>query len=158
MSIIATIALLAGPVAAALPAPQTASAVDTTHAHDVRIDHRHGPIDARYQGRLVVSQRQVGAVAPNGRPSSLRCVWQADVVVDRAAHHPSGSTMLRAIRRDAVMTGSRPGWCTGARTAIDREVAARTDRVRAQLAAIAADDRPTLVSEVESLHAAGTAG
>ena len=155
MSILATIALLASPLGAA---PAAAPQVADTHAHDVRIDHRTGAIDARYDGRLVVSHRQVGAAAPSGRQSSLRCVWQADVVVDRAARHPSGSTMMRSITRENVMNGSRPGWCVGARTAISRDVAARADQVRAHVTAVAADDRPTLLSEIDTLHAGQVAG
>jgi hypothetical protein len=138
---------------AAVAVPLTA-----TEAHEVRIEHSSGAVDARYHGRLVVAHRQVGAVAPGGRASTLRCAWQADVVVDRAARHPSGSTMARSITRDRVLTGSRPGWCAGARQAIDREVAARSADIRTHLLAVADEDRATLMAETDRLHAHDSAG
>ncbi|HEX8388989.1 MAG TPA: hypothetical protein VF636_08230 [Sphingomonas sp.] len=53
--------------------------------------------------------RQVGAVAPPGRPDTLRCLWTATIGERR-------------------VSGSRHGRCDELRRAIEEEVAARSAR------------------------------
>ncbi|MBM3927666.1 MAG: hypothetical protein FJ335_04300 [Sphingomonadales bacterium] len=139
-------ALLAG--AAGLAAVST----DIGHNHSVRIDHTRGSIDADYRSRVAISHRQIGAVTPGGVPSTLRCAWQANLIVDRDARHAGGATMTRTMVRDGALTGSRPGWCAGARTAIAQEVAARHETLRGHLVEMAADDHAVLTAEVDRLH------
>lgn len=139
-------ALLAG--AAAI----TGVSTGTGHSHSVRIDHRRGAVDAEYRSRVVVTHKQVGSVAPGRVPTTLRCQWQATLIVDRDARHAGGATMARTMTHDAALTGSRPGWCDGARRAIARDVAARDAALRTKLIAMATDDHPVLTAEIERLH------
>ena len=120
--------------------------------HRVRVEHRGGAVDAVYRADVAIDHRQVGAVGPGGRPSTLRCVWSAGVTVEREARHGSGRVMTRAIRRDDVAQGSRHGWCDGQRDAIAKDVAARTDRVRDAMLAAAEEDRSVLRAELDTLH------
>ncbi|WP_294301730.1 hypothetical protein [uncultured Sphingomonas sp.] len=141
-----TTALLAG--AAAVAGVST----DIGHSHSVRIDHHRGAIDADYRSRVLITHKQIGSVAPGRVPSTLRCQWQANLVVDRDARHAGGTMMARTMMRDAALTGSRPGWCEGAKRAIAQEVAARESVLRDHLVAMAADDHAVLTAEVERLH------
>ncbi|WP_233150928.1 hypothetical protein [Sphingomonas mollis] len=140
--------LLAGLAMAAAPV--------TAAEHRTRIDHPVGPVDAHYRASVDVAHKQVGAVAPGGRSSSLRCHWSATVNVDRVARHAAGSVMARSISRDAAIKGSRPGWCEGQRTAISRDVAARMDEVHGHMMAVAREDHPVLHAELDRLHGART--
>lgn len=121
--------------------------------HYERIEHQDGPVDAKYRAKTTVNYSQVGMAAPGGRPSSLRCDWTVDMAVSRHARHDSGSSMLREIGRERVLSGSRPGWCRTQRDGIAREIAARTDEIRSHLRAAAQDDRIVLAAEVDRLGA-----
>ncbi|MDP1026428.1 hypothetical protein Q5H91_04325 [Sphingomonas sp. KR1UV-12] len=143
MSLLLAAGLMLGAAAAAQVPP-----VD----HVVRVDHDSGPVDARYNGNVAMTYRQVGATAPGGRPSTLRCLWSADMVVDRQARAISGSTLARSFSRQAVMNGSRHGWCDAHRAAIDQEVAARRDDLHGHVRAMAAEDHEILRHEIDRLH------
>jgi len=136
------------------PAIPTAPAAD----HAVRIDHHSGPVDARYRGTVAIRHRQVGAVAPAGRPQTLRCRWSADLIVDRHATSAAGATMSRRLSRDDVATGQRPGWCGTQRAAIAQEVAARVEAMDRHLVAVAREDHDTLRAELDRLHGATRGG
>ncbi len=120
--------------------------------HSLRIDHASGTTEVHYRGDVDVVHRQVGAVAPGGRASTLSCRWKANVSVTREARHASGSTMTRAIEGARAIEGTRAGWCSTQRDAIAQEVAQRTEAMRAHLLAIAAEDHPVLMAEIERLH------
>ncbi len=148
MSRIWMAALMLGTIAAAAPAAE----------HAVRVDHHSGAIDARYRADVAIEHRQVGAVGPGGRASTLRCVWSAGITVSREARLATGTVMTRSISRDGVAGGSRTGWCDGQRAAIAQEVARRTDTVREHMLAVAADDHSVLRAEADRLHGAPAAG
>lgn len=133
-------------------AAMTAGSTDIAHRHSVRIDHHRGAIDAQYSSRVGVTYKQVGAVTPGRVPSTLRCQWQARLIIERDARHASGTTMSRTMVRNGALTGSRPGWCTGAKAAIARDVTARDAALRAHLLAVAADDHAVLTAEIDRLH------
>lgn len=125
--------------------------------HVMRVDHPAGAVDARYQGRIAVAFRQVGAASPGGRPSTLRCHWRADLAVERVATLSTG-TATRSFGRDAVFAGTRPGWCETSRAAIARDVAARADEVHGHLRALAREDHAPLRADLDRLHAVSRAG
>ena len=125
--------------------------------HVVRVDHPAGAVDARYRGRITIAHRQVGAASPGGRPSTLRCHWRADLAVDRVATLSTG-TATRSFGRDAVLAGTRPGWCETSRAAIARDVAARADEVHGHLRALAREDHAPLRADLDRLHAVSRAG
>ena len=113
-------------------------------AHQVQLDHRGQRVD--------VTHRQIGAVGAPGRPSALRCAWQASVAVQREARHPAGHVLARTVSAEQPLTGSRPGWCATQKDAIARDVAARSDTVREHLLAVAARDQDALVAELDAAH------
>lgn len=119
-------------------------------AHSVRLDHAAGPVHADYRMRIDVRHDQVGVAGPGGRPSTLRCRWQADLVVDRHARHASG-TLHRALREERVASGSRPGWCTTNRAAIAKDVARATEDMRGAVQALARQDTETLRAELDQI-------
>ena len=92
--------LLAG-LALATAATMAAPTIE----HTTRVDHHSGPVEVRYRGAVVVEHRQIGAVAPAGQSSTLRCAWTANMIVDRHAKASSGTLMTRNFARDGVAAG-----------------------------------------------------
>ncbi len=126
--------------------------------HRTQIAHPSGTIDTRYRAGVKIEHRQVGSVGAGGRPSTLRCLWRAGLVVDRHATHASGSTLSRSFTHDDVAKGSRPGWCSAQRASIAQEVAGRSDAIRDRLIQVAQDDHPVLHAEIDRLPGAAQAG
>lgn len=122
--------------------------------HRIELPHASGTVAAHYRGDVIVRERQIGAAGAPGRPSTLRCQWEASLTVERQAHHASGSAVMRSLRRDAVAKGSRTGWCGASRDAIDQEVAARADEWQRHMVAMAEADRTDLLAEIDRLHGA----
>ncbi|UYY79125.1 hypothetical protein [Sphingomonas sp. R1] len=118
--------------------------------HRVRIDHPAGPVHAEYRPRLDIRQTQLGVAGPGGRSSTLRCRWQVDLMVDRRAQHASG-TLQRALRKDAIAAGSRPGWCTANRAAITKDIASATRDMRGAVEALAGQDDRVLRAELDQI-------
>jgi len=139
-------------------ATAVAGAAGITHNHQETIEHHRGAIDARYQSRVTIAHRQVGAVTPGGVSSTLRCAWRADVVVDRDARSVAGVAASRSIAQDGVLKGSHPGWCSGARPAIARAVAAREARLRDHLMATVESDRAAVLADIDRLHGTAARG
>lgn len=117
--------------------------------HRVELDHRGARVDVTYRGDTLIEHKQIGMPAPGGRMSTLRCAWQARVSVHREARVAAGHVLTRTVASATPMEGSRPGWCSGQRVAIARDVAARSEDVRAHLLAVAASDRDTLALELD---------
>ena len=120
-------------------------------AHQVTVQHPSGPVQADYRGTVQVEHRQLGTVAPGGRPSTLRCAWTAHLSVDRAATRGQDASFSRSFVRNDVASGSRPGWCSTNRDAIARDVAARVGDTGRHLALAAGEDRPVLDAELDRL-------
>lgn len=134
------------------------AAPDRGMEHEVRIDHRTGAVESRYSADVRITHRQVGTVGVGGRPSTLRCLWSAGLVVDRQARHASGSTMARTFAHDGVVAGSRPGWCSAQRRSIAQEVASRQPELRERLLRLAQDDHGVLHAEIDRMHGTTQAG
>lgn len=134
------------------------AAPDGGMAHSARIDHHSGAVQSDYTANVQVTHRQVGAVGAGGRPSTLRCVWRAGLVVERQARHASGSTLARSFSHDEVIEGSRPGWCSAQRAAIAAEVASRNDALQARLVQLAQEDHAVLHAEIDRMHGTAQAG
>lgn len=141
-------------IGAALLLPAAVAAQPLTH--HARIDTSRGSVDARYRGDVAITYRQVGAVGAPGRPSTLRCRWDADLRVEREARTTGGGTLTRSLGRDAVLSGHRPGWCGSGRAAVEAEVAARRDALDRHLRAVAAEDHQRLRAELERAGASAT--
>ncbi|OAN66948.1 hypothetical protein [Sphingomonas sp. TDK1] len=124
-------------------------------AHSVRIDHPAGPVHTDYRAQIDIRHQQLGVAAPGGRASTLRCRWQADLVVDRQARHAAG-TLQRELRQEAVASGSRPGWCTANRAAITKDVASATKDMRGAVEALAARDAEMLRAELDQIGRVNT--
>lgn len=134
------------------------AAPDSGIEHTVRIDHRSGVVESQYSADVQITHRQVGTVGAGGRPSTLRCIWSAGLVIDRQARHPSGSTMARSFAHEGVVEGSRPGWCSAQRNSIAQEVAARQPELRDRLVELAQDDHGVLHAEIDRMHRTTQAG
>lgn len=135
------------PLVVGLASALTAAAPDASH--QVQLDHRGQRVDVTYRGDVGVTHRQVGAP---GRPSALRCAWQASVAVQREARHPAGHVLARTVSAEKPLTGSRPGWCSTQKDAIAQDVAARSGTMREHLLAVAARDQDSLVAELDAAH------
>ncbi|WP_294192221.1 hypothetical protein [uncultured Sphingomonas sp.] len=121
--------------------------------HHERFDHAGARVEATYRGQMHAEMRQVGSVSAPGRPSTLRCRWQARVMVDRHARHSGGSVVTRRIEAPVGLSGTRPGWCAGQTKSIRAEVAKATgERMRAHLIEVAARDRAALIVELGQIQ------
>ncbi len=145
-------------LALAAPALANEAAPGRTIDHAARVDHHSGSVTARYRGALEVDHRQVGAVAPAGRGSSLACHWTARIAVARHAVAASGARTQRSFVSDPVVSGRRAGWCDGQREAIARDVAAQTLDLDRHVQAVAREDRDVLRAELDRLHGSVAAG
>ncbi|WP_139330532.1 hypothetical protein [Sphingomonas sp. Sph1(2015)] len=135
-----------------------AVASDGALEHRVQLDHHSGPVAVRYSADIGVTHKQIGAVTTGGRPSTLRCLWSANVTVHREARGAGGTALMRSAAQDRVIEGSRPGWCSTNRSAIAQDVARRHDAVRDHLQAVAQEDHGLLRAEMDRLHAETRAG
>jgi hypothetical protein len=135
-----------------------AVASDGALEHRVQLDHHSGPVAVRYSADIGVTHKQIGAVTTGGRPSTLRCLWSANVTVHREARSAGGTALMRSAAQDRVIEGSRPGWCSTNRSAIAQDVARRHDAVRDHLQAVAQEDHGLLRAEMDRLHAETRAG
>lgn len=134
------------------------AAPDGGMAHSARIEHRTGAVQSNYTADVAVTHQQIGTVGAGGRPSTLRCLWRAGLVVERQARHASGSTLARSFTHDKVIEGSRPGWCSAQKAAIAQEVASRNDALQARLVELAQEDHGVLNAEIDRMHGTTQAG
>ncbi|AQR74107.1 hypothetical protein [Sphingomonas sp. LM7] len=141
MSIVLALGLMAA-IDPALPAIE----------HRTRVKHAEGAVDALYKTRVSISHRQIGSATKPGTPATLRCVWRANIHVERSAVHGSGASLSRQIARDGVVEGHQPGWCNGGRNAIAAQVARRTGEIHDQVVALAREDESVLQAELERLN------
>lgn len=135
-----------------------AVASDGALEHRVQLDHHSGPVAVRYSADIGVTHKQIGAVTTGDRPSTLRCLWSANVTVHREARGAGGTALMRSAAQDRVIEGSRPGWCSTNRSAIAQDVARHHDAVRDHLQAVAQEDHGLLRAEMDRLHAETRAG
>lgn len=144
MTIIASIGMALGLATASGTAPAV---------HVVSLDHASGAVQAEYRGQIAIKQKQIGTSAPAGRPSTLRCVWEANLTVDRTATTGSGNLASRSFIQDGIAKGSRAGWCSTNGAAIARDASRSMGDVSQHLAAAAQRDGDTLLSELDQIVA-----
>ena len=132
----------AATVAAAAPAQWT---------HEIAVPHGHGKATAVYVARPVISIRQIGTAAGT-RMSSERCLWTADINVERHLAMPgSDAAGRREMPATKTLTGSRHGNCAQQTRNIDREIAAQSPAIEAHLVAVAERDQRELRTEIDTL-------
>jgi hypothetical protein len=136
----------------------TGAALGMTMDHQNEVDHRSGPVAVKYRGDVVITHKQVGAVAPGGRASSLRCDWAASMSVARHAVAASGTRLVRSIDSEPVVSGTRPGWCVASHGAIKKEVAAKAADMQQHLLMLAQEDEQMLRVELDRIHSPQRAG
>ena len=134
------------------------AALGITVDHQTRLDHHTGPVEVTYRGDVAVTHKQVGAVTPGGRASSLRCDWAATMTVARHATAASGASMSRRIDSEPVVSGSRPGWCSTSSAQIAKEVASKAADMKRHLQALAQEDHQELRAELDRIHGPQRAG
>ncbi|PAX06751.1 hypothetical protein [Sphingomonas lenta] len=119
----------------------------------VTIDGAGEPIDLTYDARPDVRYRQLGAVAPPGRPSSLRCAWSADMRVARRAERRGVplASLSRDLAKLNLAEGSRHGWCAQVRAGVEREVAGMAAAAQPRVREVVARDQASVSAELRSL-------
>lgn len=115
--------------------------------HNIAIDHGGKRIDAVYQARTDVTMKTVGSSSPT-RMDARRCRWSAAIVVERKMSH--APSLARTLPSDHALTGNQPGACPGNTRIIEREIALRSDEVKAHLVAVAEQDRTLLLAELDA--------
>ena len=87
-----------------------ASASEFQHIrHQVQVPHGEREVTAVYQPKTMVSYRQIGNMSPN-RPSTARCLWKAEVMVERHLQAPAGqgSHVVRTLVPAKLIGGFSP--------------------------------------------------
>lgn len=135
---------------ATLAAATIVQATPAQWSHSVPVASGNPDVAATYIARPNVTTRQIG-MAPGPRPGTMRCVWTADIAVERRLADNS----IRTLAADKRLSGSRHGGCLQNRREIDREIAASTPAINAHLAAVAERDQRQLRTEVEALALPG---
>lgn len=122
--------------------------------HQVEVPHGERQVTAVYQPKTLVSYRQVGNMTPN-RPSTARCMWKAEISVERHLQAPAGqgSHVVRTLVPTKLIEGSTNGRCAQGKEQVNSALARRTDEVRNHVLAVAAEDRNALMAELDIIAA-----
>jgi hypothetical protein len=128
---------------AAVPAP--------TLSHSVALNHGTRTATAVYEARPQISTRTMG-LSPGTRQGNRRCLWTAEIVVERHLKGEEGVAM-RTLAPVKTISGSRPGPCHNSNRAIESEIAARAPEIQAHLLAVAEQDGRDLRTELETMNA-----
>jgi hypothetical protein len=145
---ITTTAIIAALSVAGLATPTVAADYQDIR-HQVEVPHGERQVTAVYQPKTMVSYRQVGNMTPN-RPSTARCMWKAEISVERHLQAPAGqgSHVVRTLVPTKLIEGSTNGRCAQGKEQISSALARRTDEVRSHVLAVAAEDRNALMAEL----------
>lgn len=126
--------------------------------HKAVIDHDLGPIAADYEGSTSIRMEQLGSAGGAGRSSSLRCQWSASLTVERKAQVGPDLKAHRSMVRTDALTGSTPGWCSARGNGIAELIAARHDKLHAQMLAMVEQDRSAILAEADNARKAQQGG
>ncbi|WP_439469286.1 hypothetical protein [Blastomonas fulva] len=145
---ITTTAIIAALSVAGLATPTVAADYQDIR-HQVEVPHGERQVTAVYQPKTMVSYRQVGNMTPN-RPSTARCMWKAEISVERRLQAPAGqgSHVVRTLVPTKLIEGSTNGRCAQGKEQVSSALARRTDEVRSHVLAVAAEDRNALMAEL----------
>ncbi len=145
---ITTTAIIAALSVAGLATPTVAADYQDIR-HQVEVPHGERQVTAVYQPKTMVSYRQVGNMTPN-RPSTARCMWKAEISVERHLQAPAGqgSHVVRTLVPTKLIEGSTNGRCAQGKEQVNSALARRTDEVRSHVLAVAAEDRNALMAEL----------
>jgi len=145
---ITTTAIIAALSVAGLATPTLAADYQDIR-HQVEVPHGERQVTAVYQPKTMVSYRQVGNMTPN-RPSTARCMWKAEISVERHLQAPAGqgSHVVRTLVPTKLIEGSTNGRCAQGKEQVSSALARRTDEVRSHVLAVAAEDRNALMAEL----------
>jgi hypothetical protein len=114
-------------------------------SHQVALDHGGTRHVIKYEPIVNTSFRTVGS-SVGSRASNERCRWSATISVVRSAAGLGEPAPLPGTR---TISGSHPGHCSQARSAIEARVAASQALVRTHLLAIAEEDLPSARADLE---------
>lgn len=145
---ITTTAIIAALSVAGLATPSVAADYQDIR-HQVEVPYGERQVTAVYQPKTMVSYRQVGNMTPN-RPSTARCMWKAEISVERHLQAPAGqgSHVVRTLVPTKLIEGSTNGRCAQGKEQVNSALARRTDEVRSHVLAVAAEDRNALMAEL----------
>lgn len=120
--------------------------------HDIVVEHKGVPLDVSYRADVDTRAKKVKVVLPN-RVTTEQCRWVADVTVEREiARKDVPASLTRTLVGSKTIRGMRQGNCA-ASTVQERVAAAVSDKaaiVKDHLVAMAEQDRPQLIADIEA--------
>lgn len=137
------------PFAAMIAGAALASPVHALE-HKAVIEHGVGPIAADYEGSTSIRMEPLGSAGGAGRSSSLRSQWSVSLTVERKALVGRDRKAHRSMTRANALAGSAPGWCSERGNGIDKLIAARDDKLHAQMLAMVEQDRSVILAEADN--------
>ncbi len=120
--------------------------------HDVVVEHQGIPLNVTYRADVDMSAKTVRMVLPS-RVKMEQCRWTADVTVERqVARKGARPALTRTLEGSKTIRGMRHGYCSTsvAREQIAEAVAGKADAVKEHLMAVAEQDRPQLIADLEA--------
>ncbi len=138
---------------ATLAAVTIVQATPADWTHSVPVTHGSVTTTAIYTAKPTVTLREIG-MAPGPRPGTMRCLWTADIAVDRRLGNTAADA--RTIGSEKRLNGSRHGSCQQNGREIDREIAGKSPEINAHLRAVAERDQQQLRAEIKMLSPPGT--
>ncbi|WP_439533036.1 hypothetical protein [Polymorphobacter sp.] len=134
-----------------LAAAALGASAPATVSHQVPVTHGSTTATAIYEAKPQITTRNIG-LSPGTRQGSRRCVWTADIIVERHLKGEEGVAM-RTLAPGKTISGSRPGHCRNGTKAINDEIASRAPEIREHLMAVAERDGRELRTELETMGA-----
>ena len=136
-------------------APATAAAV-----HRAEVPHQHMPVSATYSTVADISTYEVHP-HPAMRPGLPVCRWQASLALRRDVQARDGrpvDALAKPVHSFSPVNGVEMGRCDTVMGRVEARVAAAKQRLAPQAAQTAERDRAALLSEIDSVAIATTAG
>lgn len=133
-------------------AATSAAAADIVH--QTSVEHGASTVSVTYEPRTRVKTRQ-GGLGPRG---FTVCLWESTVSIERKTADASGRpipALTRTVEETRTTTGTQPGYCNHMSARRTAPFGGNSEKLRAFLAGIAANDAPRLRAELASVGALG---
>jgi hypothetical protein len=115
-----------------------------------KVEHQGTQYEVTYQPHVRARMRTIGMSA-GPRPSTERCLWSAELQVSRSVQGVAAADKLLSATR--TIEGSHLGNCRFVREQVAADRAKKLARLEAEVAQLAANDRPVLLSEMAAVRA-----
>lgn len=139
--------MLAGLAALAAALPLSAAAAET---HTVAFEHNGVAYEVTYHPLVRTVEKTIGA-HPGARSTLQRCRAVTEIAVDREVRLPDGTAALsHRLAGTQRITGHHVGPCEQNRRALADSRARLATEIAAQVRAMAANDRPALLAQIDA--------